>query len=104
MDRFAATIFQLFVASDTASDTLASLKRLHGLMPYFVLKGILKVSNPMAMIRGELVVEATYGSCIQAFLTSSSLDHLVVNLSSSGRYTGLPMTGTNGSVECSHRL
>lgn len=50
----AATVFQLFVASDTASDTLASLKRLHGLMPYFVLKGILKVSNPMAMIRGVL--------------------------------------------------
>jgi hypothetical protein len=49
----AATIFQLFVASDTASDTLQSLKRLHGLMPYFVLKGILKISNPMAMIRGK---------------------------------------------------
>lgn len=48
----AATIFQLFVASDTASDTLAALKRIHGLMPYFVLKGILKISNPMAMIRG----------------------------------------------------
>ena len=52
--RLAATIFQVFVASDTASDTLASLKRLHGLMPYFVLKGILKISNPMAMIRGVL--------------------------------------------------
>jgi len=50
--RLAATIFQLFVASDTASDTLTSLKRLHGLMPYFVLKGILRATNPMAMIRG----------------------------------------------------
>ncbi|RXK42559.1 PX domain-containing protein [Tremella mesenterica] len=50
----AATIFNIFVASDTASDTLASLKRLHGLMPYFVLKGILRISNPMAMIRGIL--------------------------------------------------
>lgn len=52
--RLAATIFQVFVASDTASDTLTNLKRLHGLMPYFVLKGILKISNPMAMIRGVL--------------------------------------------------
>ena len=51
--RLAATIFNVFVASDTASDAFASMKRLHGLMPYFVLKGILKVSNPMAMIRGE---------------------------------------------------
>jgi len=50
--RLAATIFQTFVASDTASETLAGLKRIHGLMPYFMLKGILKVSNPMAMIRG----------------------------------------------------
>lgn len=44
----------MFVASDQASDTLAQLKRIHGLMPYFMLKGILKVSNPMAMIRGVL--------------------------------------------------
>ncbi|KAI9634480.1 uncharacterized protein MKK02DRAFT_34448 [Dioszegia hungarica] len=50
----AATIFQLFVASDTASDQIYALKRIHGLMPYFVLKGILKISNPMAMIRGVL--------------------------------------------------
>ena len=50
----AATIFQTFVASDDASTTLVQLKRLHGLMPYFVLKGILRVSNPMAMIRGPL--------------------------------------------------
>ena len=50
--RLAATIFQTFVASDTASETLMGLKRIHGLMPYFMLKGILKISNPMAMIRG----------------------------------------------------
>ncbi|CDZ98138.1 Membrane coat complex Retromer, subunit VPS5/SNX1, Sorting nexins, and related PX domain-containing proteins [Phaffia rhodozyma] len=50
----AAAIFQTFVASDDASNTLSQLKRLHGLMPYFVLKGILKISNPMAMIRGVL--------------------------------------------------
>ena len=50
--RLAATIFHTFVASDTASETLVGLKRIHGLMPYFVLKGILKISNPMAMIRG----------------------------------------------------
>jgi len=52
--RMAATVFQTFVASDDASTTLLQLKRLHGLMPYFVLKGILRVSNPMAMIRGKL--------------------------------------------------
>jgi hypothetical protein len=50
----AATIFQIFVAADNASDTLNQLKRVHGMMPYFMLKGVLKVSNPMAMIRGVL--------------------------------------------------
>ena len=41
------------MASDNASDTLASLKRVHGMLPYFILKGILRMTNPMAMIRGE---------------------------------------------------
>ncbi|WVQ71077.1 hypothetical protein IAR50_000602 [Cryptococcus sp. DSM 104548] len=71
----AATIFQLFVASDTASETLASMKRLHGLMPYFMLKGILKISNPMAMIRGvlDLFLARPFGgqSLIQRMFSSS---------------------------------
>ena len=50
----AATIFQLFVAADTASDQLYALKRIHGLMPYFMLKGVLRISNPMSMIRAML--------------------------------------------------
>ncbi|WWC68386.1 uncharacterized protein I206_102311 [Kwoniella pini CBS 10737] len=71
----AATIFQLFVASDTASETLTQLKRLHGLMPYFVLKGILKISNPMAMIRGvlDLFLARPFGgqSLLQRMFSSS---------------------------------
>lgn len=50
----ASTIFHHFVASDDASESFASLKRLHGLMPYFVMKSILRISNPVAMIRGVL--------------------------------------------------
>lgn len=49
----ASTIFQMFVASDTASETFASLKRLHGLMPYFLLRAALKISSPVAMIRSK---------------------------------------------------
>ncbi|KAG6884712.1 hypothetical protein C0993_008780 [Termitomyces sp. T159_Od127] len=48
----ASTVFHQFVASDNSSETFASLKRIHGLMPYFMLKGVLKISNPIAMIRG----------------------------------------------------
>lgn len=50
----ASTVFQSFVAADNASETFASLKRIHGLMPYFMLKAALKISNPMGMIRGVL--------------------------------------------------
>lgn len=47
----ASTVFQHFVASDDASESFASLKRIHGLMPYFMLKTALKISNPISMIR-----------------------------------------------------
>lgn len=50
----ASTIFHQFIASDNSSETFASLKRIHGLMPYFMLKAALKISNPMGMIRGVL--------------------------------------------------
>jgi hypothetical protein len=48
----AAALFQSFIASDTSSENLSGLKRLHGLMPYMILKGVLKISNPVGMIRG----------------------------------------------------
>ncbi|KAG8721485.1 hypothetical protein FRC08_012618 [Ceratobasidium sp. 394] len=71
----ASTIFQQLVAADSASETLANLKRLHGLMPYFVMKGILKVSNPMAMIRGmlDLFLATPFGgrSLLQRMFTNS---------------------------------
>lgn len=49
----ASTVFHHFVASDTASESFANMKRIHGLMPYFMLKTALKISNPVAMIRGK---------------------------------------------------
>ncbi|KAJ3802759.1 hypothetical protein GGU11DRAFT_764142 [Lentinula aff. detonsa] len=50
----ASTVFQQLVASDNSSQTFASLKRLHGLMPYFMMKTALKISNPIGMIRSML--------------------------------------------------
>ncbi len=50
----ASTLFHMFMGSDTSSEVFAQLKRIHGLMPYFVLRGILRISNPVAMIRGGL--------------------------------------------------
>ncbi|CAD6898166.1 unnamed protein product [Tilletia controversa] len=50
----ASTLFHIFMGSDNSPDIFAQLKRIHGIMPYFVLRGILRVSNPVSMIRGVL--------------------------------------------------
>jgi hypothetical protein len=55
-NSLASTIFQNFVASDNSSELFASLKRIHGLMPYFMMKAALKISNPMGMIRSMLLL------------------------------------------------
>ena len=71
----ASTLFSLFVGSDTASDMFGQLKRIHGLMPYFMLRSILRISNPVSMIRSVLDVflAQPFGqrSLLQRMLTSS---------------------------------
>ncbi|KAG8937113.1 hypothetical protein FRC02_006313 [Tulasnella sp. 418] len=71
----ASTLFHHFIATDNASETFASLKRVHGMMPYFMMKGILKISNPVAMIRGilDLFTAQPFGgkSLLQRMFTSS---------------------------------
>ncbi|KAJ6613417.1 hypothetical protein B0H10DRAFT_2165289 [Mycena sp. CBHHK59/15] len=71
----ASTVFQQFVASDNASETFASLKRIHGLMPYFMLKTALRISNPIGMIRSvlDLFLAQPFGgrSLLQRMFTGS---------------------------------
>ncbi|KZT24480.1 hypothetical protein NEOLEDRAFT_1179166 [Neolentinus lepideus HHB14362 ss-1] len=71
----ASTVFQHLVAADNASQTFAGLKRIHGLMPYFMLKTALKISNPMGMIRSvlDLFLAQPFGqkSLLQRMFTSS---------------------------------
>lgn len=52
--RIAAVIYHLFVAEDNSAELFAQAQRIHGLMPYSILKNILRFSNPMAMLRGVL--------------------------------------------------
>ncbi|GAA5913550.1 PX domain-containing protein [Sporobolomyces salmoneus] len=60
----ASTIYQLFLGSDNSSSVFAQLKRMHGLMPYFMLRGILRISNPVAMVRSvlDLFLARPFGS------------------------------------------
>lgn len=50
----ASTIYQVFLGSDNASASFSQLKRMHALLPYWAMRGVLKISNPVAMIRGVL--------------------------------------------------
>ncbi|KAF6762614.1 hypothetical protein DFP72DRAFT_802386 [Ephemerocybe angulata] len=78
----ASTAFHTFVASDDASETFAGLKRIHGLMPYFMLKGALKITNPIAMIRTvlDLFLAQPFGgrSLLQRMFTSSLTEEVRV--------------------------
>ncbi|KAJ3484539.1 hypothetical protein NLI96_g5579 [Meripilus lineatus] len=76
----ASTVFHHFVASDNASESFAGLKRIHGLMPYFMLKAALKISNPVAMIRGvlDLFLAQPFGgrSLLQRMFTGSLVEEV----------------------------
>jgi len=50
----ASTIYQIFLGSDNSSASFAQLKRMHAMIPYWAMRGVLKISNPVAMIRGVL--------------------------------------------------
>ena len=52
--RIAAVIYHLFVAEDNSTELFAQMQKVHGLMPYTILKNILRFSNPIAMLRGVL--------------------------------------------------
>jgi hypothetical protein len=55
----ASTVFHHYIAADDASESLAALKRIHGFMPYFMLKAALKISNPVTMIRSASLLLLT---------------------------------------------
>ncbi|PWZ03194.1 hypothetical protein BCV70DRAFT_197427 [Testicularia cyperi] len=76
----ASTIFQIFMGSDNSSEIFSQLKRMHGMMPYFMLRGMLRISNPMAMVRGvlDLFLAQPFGqrSLLQRMFSSSLQDEV----------------------------
>ncbi|KAL0078292.1 hypothetical protein J3Q64DRAFT_1681218 [Phycomyces blakesleeanus] len=51
---FAFALHKQLVMSDAATENLANLKRTHGMMPYRTMAFMLKLSNPMAMLKGVM--------------------------------------------------
>ncbi|KAF9736012.1 hypothetical protein PMIN03_003176 [Paraphaeosphaeria minitans] len=50
----AATIYHLFLAEDNSPELFAQAKRIHSLVPYSVLKQVIKYANPAAVMAGVL--------------------------------------------------
>ena len=50
----AATIYHLFLAEDNSPELFAQAKRIHSLLPYTLLKNVIRIANPAAVMAGVL--------------------------------------------------
>ena len=52
--EIAATIYHLFLAEDNSPELFAQFKQIHSLVPYTVLKNVIRIANPAAVMSGVL--------------------------------------------------
>ncbi|KAI1823594.1 succinate flavoprotein subunit [Xylaria intraflava] len=52
--EIAATIYHLFLAEDNSPELFAQLKRIHSLIPYTLMKNLIKIANPATVMSGVL--------------------------------------------------
>ena len=52
--RVAATIYHIFLAEDNSPEVFAQAKRIHSLIPYTLLKNVLRIANPAMVMSGFL--------------------------------------------------
>ncbi|KAI1118946.1 hypothetical protein F5Y14DRAFT_438412 [Nemania sp. NC0429] len=62
--EIAATIYHLFLAEDNSPELFAQLKRIHSLIPYTIMKNVIKIANPAAVMSGvlDLFLAQPFGS------------------------------------------
>lgn len=62
--RIAATIYHLFLAEDNSPELFAQAKRIHSLVPYSLLKNVIRIANPAAVMSGvlDLFLAQPFGS------------------------------------------
>ena len=60
----AATIYHLFLAEDNSPELFAQAKRIHSLLPYSLLKNVIRIANPAAVMSGvlDLFLAQPFGS------------------------------------------
>lgn len=54
--EIAAVIYHLFLAEDNSPEVFAQARRIHSLIPYTVLKNVIRIANPAAVMSGILDV------------------------------------------------
>ena len=52
--EIAATIYHLFLAEDNSPELFAQAKKIHSLIPYTVIKNVIRIANPAAVMSGIL--------------------------------------------------
>lgn len=60
----AATIYHLFLAEDNSPELFAQARRVHSLIPYSILKNVIRIANPAAVMTGvlDLFLAQPFGS------------------------------------------
>ncbi|SCU89877.1 LAME_0E05974g1_1 [Lachancea meyersii CBS 8951] len=78
--NLSATIYTTFLGSDGGYELFTQVKRLHRLLPYTVMIQVLKIANPMAMMKGmmDLFMARPFGgnSLLQSMFSSVLTDDL----------------------------
>ncbi|KOS19550.1 PX domain-containing protein [Escovopsis weberi] len=54
--EIAAVIYHLFLAEDNSADMFAQAKRVHSLIPYSIMKNVIRIANPAAVMSGILEI------------------------------------------------
>lgn len=64
LSRVAATIYHLFLAEDNSPELFAQAKRIHSLVPYTIMKNVIRIANPAAVMSGvlDLFLAQPFGS------------------------------------------
>ena len=52
--EIAATIYHLFLAEDNSPELFAQARQIHSLLPYTVMKNVIRIANPAAVMSGVL--------------------------------------------------
>ncbi|KAH0545098.1 hypothetical protein FGG08_000869 [Glutinoglossum americanum] len=62
--EIAATVYHLFLAEDNSPEIFAQAKRIHSLIPYSLLKNVIRIANPAAVMSGvlDLFLAQPFGS------------------------------------------